>query len=870
MSKDRYDFSGEDLLNQLSQTTELDVVMPTQEIELPEMDFEAASELSPEESFARGRGYTKEDSNDEDVEELSVKAEEATEAPEAQERYNLVHTPVSEEDDIVFVAPVTESDVLEDSEIYISAEPAEEEEKVVTKEFSKVTETKAEDTAVFATVDDEEEEGGEVDVDALMKKYLSEAEYEEVMQNRAAVAEVAVEPAQIMTEAEEYVSSIESEIEKAQPHEPVTETEKAVQELDLADVADEGFDETDVNLMIAFDMEDELKEKLGQDQASIISEAVDKDAEIFGSMKREDNIPDEISKDMEFVAATQIKDVFEIYKKKYRNVLVKVFGSLAMVLIIALFENLGRMGAKIPDILDSTLFPVVSSMLSLELLLAACVFVITPICRGFKALFTGKPTSDSILSVTVALSVAYHIAVCFLYNGKAIVFCNLPVALYIFFTVVSSWISLKRDIFSFNIVSSKRTKHILAKVPEENASAEHRVFEEYIYEDAPVFKVAKTNFVDNFFEKTRRYPKNNGLLGAMIAISIVLCAFLAVFYGVKYPTDGVIEALKYAYVGLMLTMPLSAVLSYSLPLYRASKAAFEMGSAILGEAAPEDYEEAEVISFDDKDVFLSNKTKVKSIKVYGNNRIDRIIYNVASLFKALGGPLCDVFSIATKEFDCSDDVEIMDIAEDGIEAVISGKHIFYGKASYLIRNNFDPVVEAEDQRLEFRGEASISYLVCNDEVAAKIYISYGFDPDFTAIAKQLSRAGICIGIKSFDPNIDDELLAKHLNLEKYAVKIIKCCYLSEKTEVTEHADSTIVSKKSPKSLLRTLVLCEKVSSASRFSVVVKALSVLIGFVIMILAVLQRNLFEAAGIYTALYQLFWLVPVALLSVINIRK
>ena len=269
-----------------------------------------------------------------------------------------------------------------------------------------------------------------------------------------------------------------------------------------------------------------------------------------------------------------------------------------------------------------------------------------------------------------------------------------------------------------------------------------------------------------------------------------------------------------------------------------------MGSAIVGEESLEEYADAGAVSFDDKDVFPSKATKVKSIRIYGNNRIDKVIYNVASLFKVLGGPLCDV---------------------------ISGKHVFYGKASYLHKNNFETTFDPNDEKIEFSGEACISYLVCNDEVAAKLYISYGIDPEFITISKQLYHAGLCIGIKSFDPNIDDSLLGKHINLSKYAVKVLKCRHIGEKVVTEERSDSGIVSKKSPKSLLKTLVLCDKVSGVTRGSVIIKLLSVFLAFGITVFIMFKGvSSYNLAGAYTALYQLFWMIPVFGISLINIKK
>lgn len=796
----------------------------------------------------------------------SLKTEKEAEAVSEEKVQEQTSAEVFEAaDDDVIVAP----DIMAAATGEVELVKSDDDVRISTKEFDAVAavkEDKPSDTAEFDITSDDDI--SDVDVDTLMRKYLSEAEYNEVLRTRSKdIPEIDL--ALGRSEAEEYVSAIEEQIEKTESTLPATETQKVLAEMDLSEVGNDEFDETDVNLMIAFGMNEELKEKLGEENVQMVKEALDKDAETFGNVKRESFVPDEIDRNMEFTHSFQIKEVFNIYKKKYRNILIKLYISIFALIAIFIFENFTALGGSFPVWLDPQVFPVIHSMVSLQLLLLACLPVLKQIIWGFGSLFTFRPTSNSILSVLVLLSVAYHTSVCFLYDGSEMVLCNTPIVLFIIINIISQLLTLKRDIYSFNIVSSKRVKYVVSKIPEEEVVMEHEVFDEYIDEDSAIFRVSKTSFVDGFFRRTREYTKGKTVLGVIIPLCLIISAFFLVYHGV-FRHDWY-QGVRNAYIALLISTPLSVFMTFSYPMYRAAKVAFENGSAIVGESSLEEYANSGAVSFDDKDVFPSAKTKVRSIKIYGNNRIDRVIYNIASLFKVLGGPLCDVFNIATKDFECSDDVEIMDISQDGIEAVISGKHIFYGKASYLHKNNFEPVYEEDDQRIELSGEACISYLVCNDEVAAKVYVHYGIDPDFIAISKQLFHAGMCIGIKSFDPNIDDSLLGRYINLSKYAVKVLKCRYLSDKTTTEERSDSGIVSKKSPKSLLKTLALCDKVNSVTKLSMFVKAMAILLAFGISIFTLMKGSGFgDFGGLYIAAYQLFWMIPILGISLINIKK
>ena len=169
-----------------------------------------------------------------------------------------------------------------------------------------------------------------------------------------------------------------------------------------------------------------------------------------------------------------------------------------------------------------------------------------------------------------------------------------------------------------------------------------------------------------------------------------------------------------------------------------------------------------------------------------------------------------------------------------------------------------------DEDLETSGAASIMYMVCDDVISAKMYVQYTIDPDFEFTLRKLYKAGICIGIKTFDPNIDDKLLGSKVKITKYPVRILRCNSLEQATTTQDEADSGIVSKASPSSLLNTFVLCSKVLYANRTNVTVKVLSVVCSLLLMAFLLVFGKANAIPSLYVGLYQLFWMIPVYLIS------
>lgn len=624
----------------------------------------------------------------------------------------------------------------------------------------------------------------------------------------------------------------------------------------------EKYDETDLWIASAFGDEDEVKKKFGEEEAQKIETQLDLDVQEYLKTEKKDVKIAKIAD--EYTSPSQKKDIFAAYRKMHKTGLLKIAACFLLMIVALIYENLSTFGGNLPGALNQNNYPVVYILGSLQILVLAGAVAWTEISRGIKAIWAMKPLPESITATVVIASAFYHIAHCFISETDPdVALYMFPVVIFIFVTLIYDHFNLRREIYSFNIVASKRIKYTITPVESGKANLENEAFSEYLAEEDEVsmFRIGKTGFVNGFSERINSYSKSNSIITILLSLAIALGLVFFIVSTVVYDAK---TAFSFAYLAFLVAVPCCALLSFSLPFYRASKKAFEDDSAIIGDVSLDEYSKASTLSFDDKDVFPSYGVKVKSIKVYGDSRIDKILYNSASVFKVIGGPLADVFDTATHELGKSDNMEIIEIAKDGIESLIDGSHVYIGKASYLKAHGYLPVSDTDDDILETSGDASIMYMVCDDVVSAKMYIQYTIDPDFEFALRRLYKAGICIGIKTFDPNIDDKLLGSKVKITKYPVRILRCKTLEEATEPQEEANSGIVSKGSPRSLLNAFVLCSKVLFANRTNITAKILSVAFSVVLMSFFLMFSSITAIPSLYVALYQVFWMVPVYLIS------
>ena len=631
--------------------------------------------------------------------------------------------------------------------------------------------------------------------------------------------------------------------------------------------SDDSVDDTDVQLMVAFGMDDELVQTVGLDKAAELSENTDKAGKLVLSNDKKKE-----KEKKEFTSPDQIKTILSDYKSKYRLLLLRMLGGGLLLIFSFLFENLSEFGAKLPNWMDSRTYPVVYTMLGLQLLVLAAVLVKDKLICGYRSFSRFQLTPDSAMFTVTAFSALYEILMCILHFhavGDKIRFFNFPVILMIFISLIGEYMDLKREIFSFNVVASKKHKFAIESLSEKQATLETAAFAGFMPENSSIFRIAETEFVDGFYSRMKTPVSLRRIINILLPISFG--AAVVFFVWDLIMERNIASALTVAEYTLVFGVPFITMLVFSYPFYSASKRAYKIGSAVIGGSSLEEYScTTSAITFEDKDVFPASGVMVKSIKTYGDSRIDYIIYNVASLFMKVGGPLAEVFESATRDLEHTEDVKLTRVVAGGLEAYISGEHVYCGSFDFFAENGLSVPADPEDEALLDDGAVSIMLLAIDGEVVAKLYVQYMFDRDFEVTIKQFSRLGICVGIKTFDPNITDEMLNRKIRLADYPIKVLRCRTIDDLSVSSEHVDSGVVSKRSVKSMMQAYSLCEKVLHAMKSGIMLKILSMAFAFLIVALVLLFGVGGEICSYQVALYQILWVIPAVFITRLYVTK
>ena len=622
---------------------------------------------------------------------------------------------------------------------------------------------------------------------------------------------------------------------------------------------------TDMNLRIAFGLEEEETDSEGvRDAVRKLGDHLESNPRV--GIKYQSDHP-------EFTDPIQAREIAAEYKSKRRHISIRLFFAVILTAALVIYENISTLTGLILGTpkqfagpLDGTVYPVVYIMVSLQLLLLTALFALPELKRGVVRLFSGVPTPGSLTVLLLATGI-----VCSAVTAVTARVMTMPVtynavpAMAIVMTLVASRLNIKREMMTFFVAGSKKGKFALCRVPDDEAYREIES-EEELYGD--VMRVERTDFVGGFFARSASPDRmTNTFIAAMMGLAAAAAILFGIFTG--RAGGGVSGVVNIVYLAIIALSPLSVYLTFSYPFYRAASAASEADCAIIGENSLEEYSATAVVSFDDVNVFPSYGVKVQNIRIYNNARIDRVLYYASSVFRRAGGPLSDVFEIATMEMGRSEDVEILDADSGYLDARTDGVRITFGSLAALSSRGYDIPDEVAMDDVDFSDEMSIMYMFREDVLVAKMYIKYVLDGDIEPMLSQFREYGMLVCVRTFDPNIDEDMIAAKLSMKKAPIKVVRYRSADEVGGKSESTDSGLVTFGSPKSLLQLLPYCDKTIHTKRTCAALSIMSVIIGLMLLVVFSMSSGLGMLNSLYIIAYNLAWMIPAYLASKIFIR-
>lgn len=556
----------------------------------------------------------------------------------------------------------------------------------------------------------------------------------------------------------------------------------------------------------------------------------------------------------------------EILAKLRKNAIFSAVSVLLTLIVSALciyFEIAAGTKLAHPEFFEPGKFGVTYAMSMLQLMFLGVIFNFEGVKRAFRGLRPKKPSGEGFCAVVLSVCTLHSVLSCIVAHDSSslVSLCSAGCVALIMLSV-NSFVKAYTSLTAFCVAASKHPKYSSCDLQKD--SLEAAAFEKYLENDTTIFTVEKSDFVKNFFKKTSIAPAASKgtfkMCVAVVAIAVVAGVVCGIF--------------STAYTGIvtftticLAALPVNALLSTALPFLFASMKAKRTQTAYIGEAACDAYENTGVVSFDDTEVFPAKSVKVSSIRTYGENRIDKVILYMAKIFDKIPGPLSYVFSNSVQSIDdYTLGAQIVEHFSEGISARIDGKEIFVGTSEFMKLYDIETPLDNIDESFTM-SLGSIMYMSVDGALAAKFYIKYAMNRNFEALLHAFYDAGICVGIKTLDPCITNELVCGNLKGSNYPVSVIKTH--SRNTDaftVNEDTDGTIISLSGVHNFLKGFIRLDNLRNVYRSNTLISVFSMVIGIAL----ALFFNISGVAAIgalFVIVFQLLWCVPTILLSIFS---
>jgi hypothetical protein len=561
----------------------------------------------------------------------------------------------------------------------------------------------------------------------------------------------------------------------------------------------------------------------------------------------------------EYTSPMQNKKIASDMEMHCKSVLIRLCSAFFWAIALFLMENFAVV---------RELFPTRLSYVTVDwvITLVCAILALDRIIEAVRSIFRWKPSVSCITVLAFIFSVTATAACLFEKTDGSVTLCNFPFAVCTVLDLLFLYYKRHRDMHSFSLLSSPRDKRaiVIGDSEKERLSEAEYSMNAGKTENVKFGAVKDVDFVDGYFAHAAETPKSQAplkiFLPVCFAVSVIF--FCASFWIAKHTVP---QSLGVAYTAFMMCAPCSVFLAYCYPLYLAARRAHSYHSAILCDRTPDAYSDVSMVVFRDTEAIPSGKAKVKSIRLYGDRKIDNAIYYASSIYSAVGGPLAEVFRNAALNSVSSDNVQILEVSSEGVCAMVDDKNIVIGRPSYMEEQCFETMYETGDDEYDGKTNKRILYLACDQFIIAKFYIQYSISTDFLYIANRLLSAGYGISVRTADPCLDDGIFYENkIDPEQNAIRISRACLQRGGEESVPASCAGIVSCGDTKELTKTLLLCKKLENVRRTNLVLNVVASVFGVAVMALVTLTGNAPSMLSIYPALYQLFWILPTYFVS------
>lgn len=346
----------------------------------------------------------------------------------------------------------------------------------------------------------------------------------------------------------------------------------------------------------------------------------------------------------------------------------------------------------------------------------------------------------------------------------------------------------------------------------------------------------------------------------VLLLSLIFAVFLAVLRGSAVANPLVYGITVFA-VCISAASCTGLALISNLPMALGTKRYVRGSGLLLGYQSVDDFYDVNTVMVDAATLFPQGSTKLESIQIIGESRIEEALCYAASLTQYSGSILKEIFAnaILTEEQMI---LPVEDYAYDegsGISGWISSKRVLLGKREMMVEHNIEGLPPSAKEEEMINGGLEAIYLSVSGTIAAMFIVSLSPSRSVKKWLGELEREDIHLLVRSNDALLSQRRLAKMFDFPEELLKVIPTRLESEyvaETKPLESASASMICEGRLAGFVQTIVGAKRIYSAAMLGAIMQIVSACLGLLCIIIFLLLHAYDYVTGGILLVYHLLW--------------
>ena len=597
---------------------------------------------------------------------------------------------------------------------------------------------------------------------------------------------------------------------------------------------------------------------------------------ILGTEERDNRPEDEFPADPgEISDYTRPEDAASIQHdlgQKRRALLLRAGVTGLSLLLMLVFGLLSEYNAILPSFIPYYLLTQPYLILELIFLIIAGAFSWPVLYNGVRGLVRLHANSDSAAAIAAAAAAVQTVLLLFSTDQleSAAVHLYAPLAvLALFLNTLGKLSMVGRIARNFHFVAAPDRKMAVHLLHDHNTALQ---MARGCVADTPVIAYqARAGFLRNFL-RVSYLPdpiEQNAPVAAPIGIvcSLILCVATLLL------SHDALAALTAFTASCCVCTPMMGQLCVNLPLAQASRIVSRHGAMISGYEALDRFSDVNAILIDAKELFPKTNVKISGVRTFGDQRVDEAILEAAALLSETGGTLGEIFDdVIQSRRDLLPKVDSATYEDGkGISGWVSGHRVLIGNRALLEEHHITPP-SRDFEKKNLVDDKQILYLASGGQLVAMFPLTYKTDRRRTVELCRLEDNGVSFLVRTCDPNITPELIARCFQLDKGSINVLPTrlgdVYVRAGENTKAPAAAWMATKGRPTALMRLLTVCIRQRGNISLAVALQYVAVILGFTLVAFLSCFSGLPKLSTLFLLLYELFWGLAIVILP--KLRK